>query len=270
MPKPLLVIGSVHAELAFELARLPRGGEIVAALAGTTRPGGRGALQAMAAVRLGQQTWFAGNLGDDAHAPGLREALAAAGLGLELLHQVEGPSGQAVILVQADGLKAIVVHPGANLEWYGPRGANRAWNGLSEPLASRIAEAGVLLLDREIPDEVNGEASGLARHAGVPVVLDAGGADRPVPAPLLARIEVLVTSQGELARLSGQRTESHEQALAAVQILQRQGAGAVLVKLGARGALLVERNGAVLRQPAFKVEVVDASAAGDCLAAAYA
>ncbi len=270
MPKPLLVIGSINADLAFEVARLPRPGETIVASASAVRAGGKGANQAAAAVRLGQETWFAGNVGSDAHAPALREALAATGVGLELLHQVDGPSGQAVVLLQADGQNAIVVQPGANLEWYGPRGANRAWNGLREPLASRVAEAGALLLQREIPDEVNAEAVGLARHAGVPVVLDAGGADRPLPPTLLAQLDVLSPNETELARLSGVRTDSHDQVLAAVQVLQRQGAGAVLVKLGARGALLVERNGAVLRQAAFPVQVVDTTGAGDCFTAAYA
>ena len=56
--------------------------------------------------------------------------------------------------------------------------------------------------------------------------------------------------------------------LAATQ-LQRAGVGQVLVKLGARGALLLAADGTVTRQAAMPVTVVDTTGAGDCFTAAY-
>ena len=63
---------------------------------------------------------------------------------------------------------------------------------------------------------------------------------------------------------------SEAEVLTAARALQAQGVGEVLVKLGARGVLLVQRDGTVLRQDAFRVSVVDTTGAGDCCTAAYA
>jgi len=50
-----------------------------------------------------------------------------------------------------------------------------------------------------------------ARNAGVPVVLDAGGMDGPLPPQLLNFVDILSPNETELARISGMPTESFEQ-----------------------------------------------------------
>jgi ribokinase len=57
--------------------------------------------------------------------------------------------------------------------------------------------------------------------------------------------------------------------LAAARALQGRGVGTVLVKLGARGSLLVPTSGEPIRQGIFPVPVVDTTGAGDCFTAAY-
>jgi ribokinase len=81
---------------------------------------------------------------------------------------------------------------------------------------------------------------------------------------------VLSPNESELARLTGLPTASDEQVVAAARALQAKGVGTVLVKLGARGALLVPAQGPVIVHGAFKVPVVDTTGAGDCFTAAYA
>ncbi len=51
----------------------------------------------------------------------------------------------------------------------------------------------------------------LAKAAGVPVVLDAGGVDAPLPAELCACLAVLSPNETELARLTGMPTEDEQQ-----------------------------------------------------------
>lgn len=259
MTKPLLVLGSLNADLYVEIDRLPRPGETIAGGGAAVRPGGKGANQAAAAARLGQPTFFAGHHGDDAFAPPLRAALAGAGVKLDLLSRLPGPTGQAFILLQRGGENSIVI----------VGGANQAWRGVGAPVRRRLANCGALLLQREIPESVNLAAARLARRAGVPVVLDAGGATTPLPSALLRLVDVLSPNETELARLSGRPTANDAQVLAAARVLQRRGVGTVLVKLGARGALLVPRFGRPLRQRAFRVPVVDTTGAGDCFTAAY-
>lgn len=256
MPGHLLVVGSANADLYVELDRLPAPGETLPGRNAAVRPGGKGANQAAAAARLGLDTRFAGRFGSDAFAAPLREALAGAGVDLTPAHAVPGPTGQAFILLQAGGENSIIIVGGANRAW-------EASPGLP------VAGAGAVLLQREVPEAVNLHAARLAQAAGVPVVLDCGGDDGPLPAELLPLIAVLSPNESELARLTSLPTGDDAAVLTAARALQARGVGTVLVKLGARGCLLVPRHGEPLRQPAFRVPVVDTTGAGDCFTAAY-
>jgi ribokinase len=103
-PKPLVVVGSVNADLVLAVDRVPAPGETLPARSLDTFPGGKGANQAAAAARLGYPTYFIGATGTDSNAALLRAALADCGVRLDHLRQTEGPSGTAVILLQPSGV----------------------------------------------------------------------------------------------------------------------------------------------------------------------
>lgn len=260
MSPPLLVLGSVNADLYVEIDRLPAPGETIPGREAAVRPGGKGGNQAAAAARLGAAVRFAGQVGDDVHATSLRAALDAAGVDTALLRAVPGPSGQAFILLQAGGENSIVI----------VGGANQAWSRPDDAALTAAGEAAAVVLQREVPDAVNHAIAAAAHAAGVPVILDAGGADHPLPTETLPLITILSPNETELARLAGMPTGTGAEVEAAARALQARGVGDVLVKLGVRGSLLVPRTGGVLRQAAIPVTVADTTGAGDCFTAAYA
>ena len=261
MVKPLLVLGSINADLYVEIDALPKPGETILGRDGAIRPGGKGANQAAAAAKVGYPTRFAGHLGSDAFALDLRAELCASGADDALLTTVAGPSGQAYILLQRGGENSIIVAPGANHVWA---------SSLDAELSAAISQAGALLLQCEIPEAINLAAAHLAQAAGVPVVLDAGGSDDGrLSTALMACLAVCSPNETELARLTGMPTADDAQVVAAARHLQAQGVGTVLVKLGARGCLLVRPDGSTLHQGVFPVRVVDTTGAGDCFTAAY-
>jgi len=259
MRKPLVVVGSLNADLYVEISALPRPGETISGAKAAMRPGVKGANQAGAAARLGHPTQLIGQLGADAYAPVLTQALVAAGVDCQHVAIVPGESGQALILLQQGGENSIII----------VGGANQRWSGLSAGAQAAIRQGGALLLQREIPEAVSLAAARLARAAGLPVVLDAGGIDAPLAAELLELVTCLSPNETELSRLTGLPTASDAQVLAAAQALTRGGVRQVLVKLGARGALLLSEDGTVTRQAAFPVVAVDTTGAGDCFTAAY-
>lgn len=63
----------------------------------------QGANQAAAAAKLSYPTYFLAQVGSDSYAAPLQAALADAGVRLEHLKSVLGPTGTAVILLQASG-----------------------------------------------------------------------------------------------------------------------------------------------------------------------
>ncbi|MBI2493286.1 MAG: bifunctional hydroxymethylpyrimidine kinase/phosphomethylpyrimidine kinase, partial [Candidatus Rokubacteria bacterium] len=83
---------------------------------------------------------------------------------------------------------------------------------------------------------------------------------------LLALVDYLTPNEGEAERLSGVAAAD---AAGAARALRARGAGAVIVTLGEAGALAVSAAGE-LRVPAYRVSVVDTTAAGDAFNGALA
>ena len=135
------VVGSVNADLTFTRGALPRPGQTVLASSLSSSPGGKGGNQAVAAARAGASVELVAALGDDPAAERLRAHLRANGVGLDGVVTVPGPSGSAVIVVDAAAENIIVVAPGANAHLT----LTRPTFGPSSPTAD------VVLLQLEIP-----------------------------------------------------------------------------------------------------------------------
>ena len=265
---PLVVVGSVNADLVVRLNRLPKKGETVSTVDNSSMqfyPGGKGANQAVAAANLGHPTQFVGQVGQDVYAPLLRDALRSRNIDTSMIHTIPScSSGITFIMVQPDGENSIVIVGGAN--------TSEEWQ-ITDDVTTAIQSAGVVLLQREIPESVNVIFAKLATSARVPVILDAGGADRPLGSEMLSNVSILSPNETELGRLTGMKTKTEKECIAAAQQLVHQGVNKVLVKLGAKGSLLVDIYGNVIRQKAERVDasmVVDTTGAGDCFTAAFA
>jgi len=247
MQGSVAVVGSLNLDLVIRVAELPGPGETVSGGDLFRNPGGKGANQAVAAARLGRRVAMVGCVGDDQAGHELLASLEAAGVDGSRVRVVEGvPSGTACITVSEDGENQIVVSPGAN--------ARLTPDDVAA--AAAVRSAAVTLLQLEVPLETVAAA---ARAAGGRVVLNPAPV-RALPAELLGRIDVLVPNRVELARLAGGPVpRTVEQA---AELAGRLGGRAVVVTLGADGALVVE-DGRAGHVPAVPVRPVDTTAAGD-------
>lgn len=134
-----------------------------------------------------------------------------------------------------------------------------------------MARAGIVLLQREIPDPVIAQVAQAASKAGVPVVLDAGGMEGPFPPQLLNFVDILSPNETELARITGMPTESFEEIAQAALKCHELGVKQVLVKLGEKGSVLFVEGEKPIQQPAILAKkVVDTTGAGDTFTAAFA
>ncbi|WVZ00676.1 hypothetical protein V8G54_026745 [Vigna mungo] len=284
-PPPLVVVGSANADIYVEIDRLPREGETLAARSGQTLAGGKGANQATCSAKLNYPTYFVGQVGDDAYGSLVTDALRGGGVRIDGLTVVPSAStGQAVVMLQSNGQNSIIYIGGANLSWHGI---------LPRQHLDLVAQAGIVLLQREIPDFVNAQVAQAARNAGVPVVLDAGGMDGPLAPELLNFVDILSPNETELGRLTGMPTESFEEiARAALKCHQlvssswhfrirlkwfcviwylNAGAKKVLAKLGHKGSALFVEGENPIQQPAILSKtVIDTTGAGDTFTSAFA
>jgi ribokinase len=229
-------------DLTFGVDALPGPGETVLASSLTSAPGGKGANQAVAAARAGAQVQFVGAVGDDAAADRLRAHLAANDVGLDGTITVPGPSGTAIIVVDAGAENTIVVAPGAN----GRLTLTEA------PVRGVIACSDVVLTQLEIPVMTAVAAARAARSTGALVMVNASPAGRDASGldELAALADVVIVNESEADKWPWQPTH-------------------FVVTLGARGARYTGADGA-FAVPAPAVEAVDTTGAGDVFAGVLA
>jgi ribokinase len=256
----ILVVGSANMDLVVSCDRFPQPGETLFAHTFATYPGGKGANQAVAGARLGGRVLFLGKMGRDAFQKELERSLVQNGVCLDyLLTDPEAPTGVALITVDGQGQNEILVASGSNMKLTPAElEANR----------SLFAEASVVLLQLEVPVETVARAIELARQEGATVVLNPAPA-QPLPASLLAGVDLLTPNETEAAVLTGLDVQDEASAEAAARHLLDLGVGTVIITLGARGALLVTPERAQ-RFPALRVQAVDTTAAGDAFNGALA
>ncbi|MGW1200511.1 ribokinase [Streptomyces sp. NPDC002536] len=255
----VLVIGSANADLTVRVDRRPGPGETVPGTDLVESAGGKGANQAAAAARLGARTALLAKVGDDAFGELLLDAQRAAGT--ELRHVLVEPgarTGTAMIVVGPDGDNQIVVSPGAN-----------ARLSATDVRAARdvVAAARVVSLQWEVPEETVAAAVAVAGETGARVVLNPSPVPDALRAELLAAADPLVVNEHEAQRLSGVSGGDPEEWARA---LRARGARSVAVTLGGEGALVLDGDGAAVRIPGVKVDVVDTTGAGDAFTGALA
>ena len=241
----ILIAGSANLDFVVRAQQIPAPGETVLGRDFQTFPGGKGANQAVACARAGgMQTAMLCALGEDDFAKPLLSSLSSAGVELHTVRSCQS-TGTAFICVSDEGENAITVAPGANADlmpehWPAHLHLSHLLVQLETPVATVLAFAKA------------------ARAQGAKVVLNAAPA-RALPDELLRCIDLLIVNEGELATLAGLEGDvlSQLERLAKQHALQD-----VIVTLGAKGCLALHQ-GRVLKQSAYKIKVVDTTAAGD-------
>jgi ribokinase len=255
------VVGSLNEDVLVAVGRLPGRGETVIGRSAALAPGGKGANQAAAAGMLGgretSRVHMVGRVGEDPAGDRQLAALAAARVNVSRVLRTPGhPTGSATIPVEdGTGENLIVVVPGAN-----------AALAPEDTDVESVRRAAVVLLQLEVPLET---VEAAAKAATGTVVLTPAP-PRPLPDALLTRVDVLVPNEHELVQLAG--ADPAERTPAELAALARSlGGPAVVVTLGARGALVVPADGgpALLQAPPA-VTPVDTTGAGDCFCGALA
>jgi ribokinase len=260
MKKPIVVVGSINLDMVVGADRIPKVGETVAGKTFNTFFGGKGANQAVAAAKLGYPVAMVGCVGADAFGEQLRQGLNEAGVDTTGISSVEGPSGVALITTSSYGENNIIVVPGANHHL--------------EPLllheATPVLEnAGVLLTQLEIPLDTVDYLAQFAERNNIPLMLDPAPA-RDLPMSLLRRVSWITPNETEIQELLKRRILSDQDYHDAAECLLSCGTRNVLLKMGSRGALVAQLDGVNEIVPAFAVDAVDTTAAGDAFNGSFA
>ena len=256
----IAVIGSLNMDLVVRASRIPKPGEtIIGADDLHMIPGGKGANQAYASAMLGAEVSMVGRVGDDMFGKQLITNLKKAGVNTHhITRDSDASTGIALIVVEKGGQNSIVVSRGAN-------------GRVSPPDVSRaeavIRSASLVLLQLEIPMPAVINAAQFAKNHGVKVVLNPAPAQH-LPAELLSLTDILIPNETEASMLSVcvGTDDGIKQAAAS---LYQSGVKTVVMTRGSRGASLITEN-EIVHFPAFSVEPVDTTAAGDAFVGSFA
>ena len=249
----VVVLGSLNVDEVWQVARLPRPGETVLALASHRYAGGKGGNQAVAAARAGARVRMVAAVGADEVGAAYRRRLEAWGIeaaltvvapdaaGADAARGGEVRTGRAFITVDSAGENAIVVDPGAN-------------GRLDESAVDTLADLGpgdVLLCQLEIPLGIVAAAVRRAAARGARVVVNCAPF-AVLPAEVVAAADPLVCNETEAA------------AFADLGLLP----GSWVVTFGAAGCSWDGEQYVAPLVPA--AEVVDTTGAGDAFCGALA
>ena len=251
------VFGSINMDLTFQVPSLPSMGETTLTPEFTEAVGGKGANQAIAAVRDGAKTRFAGRVGDDAFGAQVTSALRNEGINVDALTAAPGKTALASIWVDERGDNMIIVASGANARL------------TSEALSVTTLDSETLVvLQMEVPVAEIEAVIAKAKQSSARVLLNLAPA-LPISDDALKQVDILVLNEHEARTLCGQfelSASTPEEQVAALHALLD---ASVIITLGADGVMAMHR-GQGYRAPAFPVEPVDTTGAGDCFVGVFA
>lgn len=255
----ILVIGSSNTDLIAKINYFPKAGETIEGLSFFQAMGGKGANQAIAAHRLGGDVKFITCLGKDANGRNTLRYYREEGLDVSSSLIVDDvPSGTAMIWVDKAGENCIVITPGAN---------NMLTPAHLHKLEEDVEMADMVLLQMEIPYNTVKAACDLAHKHGKSVMLNVAPA-RELDEDIIRKIDILVVNEIEAEAVSGKKVEEVGKE-GVIDTLLAMGVGKVILTLGKQGCLL--KNSDVFQSvPAFNVETLDSTAAGDTFCGALA
>jgi ribokinase len=260
MGKKILVIGNSNVDLVFKIQRFHSPGETILAESLGTFFGGKGANQAITAKRLGGNVQFITKVGNDHYGKAYRHHLIKSGLNRKLiLEDKKLPTGTAVIELTAKGENRIIAFLGANgsLSVRDIKGLKRNW-----------IEVGVFVTQLEIPFPTVEGGLKMAKDQGALTLLNPSP-PIPLPSHVLSTVDFIVPNEVEAQLLTGIKWKGDRDIRKMAKRLLDMGVKNVVITLGPKGLFFKNRN-EELWMNAFRVKVIDTTAAGDSFLGALA
>ncbi len=244
-------IGVCTVDHLVTVPRMPHRNENMTALNYDRQPGGLASIALIAAARLGARAKIIARIGDDDAGAYIRRALTEEGIDVaQLLVEPGSESNISVILVhEGSGDRSIITRPPTGSP-VSPKEFNR----------EDITAARVLFVDSL--NEATLRAARWAKEAGMKVLLDPGLPYAQIK-PLLEYVDVPIVPEYWARALMPDQPPA-----AIAERLRDEGAEIAVVTLGERGAVVAWAGGTIAA-PAFPVDVVDTTGAGDAYHGAF-
>ena len=254
------VVGSLNVDTTMKIKRMPLPGETISTLGKSSAAGGKGANQAVSAARSGAQTFFVGEVGKDSGGEMMLNDLRENGIDVSGIREnAQVGTGSAAILLDEHGQNSILVYGGANQQ-LSVDDVNVA--------KKQIMEADFVVAQFETPQAATLRAFELAKENGVTTILNPAPAQKIDPA-VLKLTDLIIPNETESQALTGIIITDETSMLMSAAKFAQMGVRNLIITVGAKGAFYCTQDGYNFI-PAFKVNAVDTTAAGDTFIGALA
>ncbi len=262
--KPIICLGILVADVVGRpVAEIPAPGRLALVEEMGLYTGGCAVNTATALARLGLPVEVIGKVGDDPFGDFLIQAMTTRGIGSQgVTRDTRSGTSATMVMVGPDGERRFIHYLGAN--------ARLTIDDVDRTLVqagSILHIAGSFLLPG-IDGEPAASLLEQARHAGVTTFMDtawdATGRWMSLLKPCLPHLDYFIPSLPEAIALTG-RDHPYD----AARALLDEGVRIVGLKMDVQGCLVLTQSGEHIRMPAYQVQAIDSTGAGDAFAAGF-
>ena len=256
----LVVLGSLNVDLIINVEDLPKSGQTIFSESFIIENGGKGANQAVAASRLGATVTMIGRVGVDVFSEQVLTDLRSEAVDVSrITKDLNHSTGIALITVDSKSENTIVVSSGANMN---------CGQVELDFLQDRIVGANCLMLQNEVPLEINLEAAKIAQRNNVPVIWDPAPFVRDID-QLIRKVDFLTPNQKEAELLTNSELKDLESVHRALLKMKGLTRAICIITMGPEGLFFLSGD-ELIHVPSSSVLSVDSVAAGDAFTAGLA
>lgn len=246
----MTIIGSSSMDLVVTASKRPNKGETILGESFKTVPGGKGANQAVAAARLGAEVYMVGCVGDDGFGEEIVNNFTANGVFTTYVEPVTHSETGTAHITLAECDNSIIVVKGAN---------NYVTPEFVEKALDVIRESDIVLIQQEIPEETVEYVTEICFENNVPLLLNPAPA-RHISKTVIEKAAFITPNEWEASVLF-ENKDIHD--------ALKEYPNKLLVTEGKNGVRYYDGENEVL-VPAYVVDAVDTTGAGDTFNAAFA
>lgn len=247
-------------DIVLKVDRMAKVGETLLTRSLDKVAGGKGANQGVAAARLGSKVYMIGKLGKDDNGDILYRNIENDNINVEyILKDDKEPTGMAIVTVDKDGNNSIVVVSGANMSLK------------KEDIyqfKEAIKDSNILITQFETPIDVAEDAFKLAKSFGVTTILNPAPA-KEITENLLKNTDIIIPNEMEAFEITKIKIKNENDIKKSAQVFLERGIKFVIITLGEKGAAIISKYKFEII-PAYKVNAIDTTAAGDSFIGALA
>ena len=248
----ILVAGSMNYDIILKVKRMPHEGETMTCESASTSAGGKGANQAVQSAKLGVKTFMIGAVGNDNMGEFLLAEAVKYGLDVSHVKRSSVSSGMGCVHALEDGRVFATIN----------RGANYDINTKDIDMAGELfSQSKILILQNEIPHEVNIYAAKKAKSYGLKVLYNAAPSftDRREVLPLS---DVVIVNEVEASEYLGVKISSVDDAVREGLKVSASMSNTWVITMGGQGSVICSEGKSEIVRP-YKVDAIETTGAGD-------